>query len=164
MNPAVVKAMQYGLPAMSLLIMFPQPAATQVVFATTAVWAYFQASLLRSNKVREWLYIQPLPPTAPKTTDTAKSYKGTMTTYQAPGAEAPKESTVGGLKSWWRATVLDQGKAALKKRQEKSIVTQQSNIREQRRKQAAAYEAQRRIQIQAQKELEPKVGGKRKQR
>lgn len=83
MSPGLRSAMQYGLPALSFLLMVWWPACMQLTFATTAVLSLFTSSLLCNPAVRSFLGVRSFP-TAPASGAAAGPYKGVMKVYQPP--------------------------------------------------------------------------------
>jgi len=144
MGPVMRRFMLYGLPGFTFIIAIGLPAATQVVFLTTSVWAYFQSSLLRSAAVRKFLGIQPLPPkTAPNAAP--NTYKGTMTMYGAASQQsAPSSGALPrqNLSTWWAKRKEEVTSKISEKRKHANTVKF--------RQEAEAYEKKRAAELQAQ--------------
>lgn len=62
MAPAIQKALTYGLPVVTLVIMLPWPAALQLSFVISTIFSLAQSLLLRSVLFRRWAGITPMPP------------------------------------------------------------------------------------------------------
>ena len=143
------RALQYGLPTLSVLIMSWQPAATQLVFVFTAVWAYAQSYLLSSNQFRSWAGIQPLAPKGQRGQTSDAAYKGTITMHKSPsGSYTANNSGAGSSEPegvFAKASKFFQdGKV---KAVGYSKARQQKKIEEARKRRAQQYEARRKEEI-----------------
>lgn len=65
-SPAVKAGMMWGLPAISLLATWWQPAALTLSFFVSSVLSFFQAYLFRQKWFRKFFNMTPLPDAAPK--------------------------------------------------------------------------------------------------
>ena len=127
-NPNTLKFMQYGLPSLMGIWLLFMPGALQLTIFVSSLFAFFQSSLLRNEKVRHWLNIQSLPRPSPTDPAFADVHASTMTRYEAPRlptAVDPTAKTVetktSEIKSMYRKLVDNlPGKAQVEEQMEKA--------------------------------------------
>ena len=131
---AIMTKLTPVLPVFVALITSFQPAATQLVFATTGILSFFQSVAITNAKFREMMGIHPLPPKPPPNAK-AGPYKGNITRYT--GDDKKEKGLFGTVTAQW-----DKAKDWMASGQSSTRISKQERFR------AEAYEKQRRAEIE----------------
>ena len=121
----------------------------QITFFTTAVLSLTQGALFRSNAVRSWLHIQPMPPPNLSHSSTPT---GTMTLYQAPNSptSSPQDKGVfGGAVAEIKGAASQIMAQTRKKVEQSQAATSRLSKAELRR--AKEYEERRSLELEGEK-------------
>jgi YidC/Oxa1 family membrane protein insertase len=79
MDPKMMNALMWGMPAMTLLFTWWLPAAVQLSFFVSGLLSYMQSTLMRQTWFRNWLDMTPIPAKINTTPSAPLSpYKGNM--------------------------------------------------------------------------------------